>query len=185
MNWRDIISNFGGTTIVATAIAAVAAYLGRILIERMTNREIERVRTNFTNKAWHFQQSWTEQEKFFAGILTSLYKLERSLRSALDYFQEPGSEYNREIENSEHFKTLSAQGISATEEIHNQMGAASIHLPDDAYDELEKLFVSLWDVEEHSLCTADYLQRSLGLVIPLRTKIRSIAKRSLAIEQCR
>jgi hypothetical protein len=179
MNWQNVIESVGGT---AVAVAALA-WLGRSLFTSVINRDLERARSEFAKESWHFQRSWTERERFFAGILTSLYKLEHSLSVSLDYFSRPGSEHDSSIDGSDGFQHLARDRSAALEDIHAQMGAASIHLPDRDYDKLEELFSALWNAGEDSVCTADFIRSSLQLVLKLRKEIRSSAKLALSVQR--
>jgi hypothetical protein len=179
INWQTIFENVGGMAVFAGAIA----WLARTLCAAIINRDLERVRTEFAKESWHFQRSWSEREKFFAGILTALYKLERTTLDGLDHFDGPNSDHDSSIDETEGFRRLMTERKAALEDIHAQMGAASVHLPDGDYAKLEKLFPALWNAAYDSLCTADFLRDSLELVVALRKEIRASAKRVLKIDE--
>jgi hypothetical protein len=76
---------WGYVAAFSTVVAGLSAWIGGIVAGRIARKEAAR----FEREFWHFQRSWTEREKFFSSILTSLYKLERFTSSGLERFAEP------------------------------------------------------------------------------------------------
>ncbi|WP_367866966.1 hypothetical protein [Pedobacter sp. WC2423] len=126
------------------------------------------------------QARWSEREKFYYDILKNLGIWKDSLSDRLDYYQQPGSEYDTEHENKPYFLARSEQGRNAYQNIREQVNIGRIFLSDKSIADLEDLIGEYWVIREHrAVSTLDYLQLTSDIVRKTYSSILQDAKRDL------
>lgn len=125
---------------------------------KKTTEETEGIKTELAKGSWLHQQSWLLKEKYYSGLLESLYNLKLSLSARLDHYMEPGSEYrDSEINESEHFKKQSRIGIEALNKIQLLHGPAEMVISKRAIEALNNFYGIDWNAGNFSACNKEYL----------------------------
>jgi len=125
---------------------------------KKTTEETESIKTELAKGSWLHQQSWLLKEKYYSGLLESLYNLKRSLSARLDHYMEPGSEYrDSEINESEHFKKQSKIGVAALNKIQLLCGPAEMVISKRAIEALDNFYSVDWNAGNFSSCNIEYL----------------------------
>jgi hypothetical protein len=132
---------------------------------KKTTEETEGIKTELAKGSWLHQQSWILKEKYYSGLLESLYNLKLSLSARLDHYMEPGSEYrDSEINESEHFKKQSHIGMEALNKIQLLHGPAEMIISKRAIEALDEFYSVDWNAGNFSVCNKEYLNEVHVLV---------------------
>jgi hypothetical protein len=125
---------------------------------KKTTEETESIKTELAKGSWLHQQGWLLKEKYYSGLLESLYNLKRSLSARLDHYMEPGAEYrDSEINESEHFKKQSQIGMAALNKIQLLHGPAEMVISKRAIEALDNFYSVDWNAGNFSSCNIEYL----------------------------
>jgi hypothetical protein len=88
---------------------------------------------------WLRQQAWSNRERHYMDLLSTLSKLKLSLEDRREYYARPGSEHDQSISEGPHFTELSKIGSGSLRRLREQLGQASVFLSAEAVQALEKL----------------------------------------------
>lgn len=156
----SIAGGFFGTYIKKKAenLATKEDYEALLAQVKKTTEETEGIKIELAKGSWLHQQSWLLKEKYYSGLLESLYNLKLSLSARLDHYMEPGSEYrDNEIIESDHFKKQSRIGIEALNKIHILHGPAEMVISTRAIEALNDFYGVDWNAWNFSACNKEYL----------------------------
>ncbi len=143
----------------AENLAAKENYESLLAQVKKTTEETESIKNELAKGSWLHQQSWILKEKYYSGLLESLYNLKLSLSERLDHYMEPGSEYrDSEINESEHFKKQSQTGMEALSKIQLLHGPAEIIISERAIKALDQFYSVDWSAGNFSACNREYLE---------------------------
>jgi len=118
----------------------------------------ESIKVNLATGSWLHQQEWYLKEKYYSGLLDSLYRFKQSVLARLDYYIDPGSEYrDQEIEKEEHFKRQLFIGSEAFNDLHRLYGPAEMVISERAVNILKKFYGAQWHASNFSVCSKEYL----------------------------
>lgn len=187
--------------VIAVAAALAGAFLGAYIKRKgedraskenfetlrdqlqKTTRDTEEIKSALSNTAWISQQSWTMRERLYSELVTNLALLKLSIEDRKEYFDQPGSEHNSSIDETDHFKRLRQQGAEAFGKLRNQIGPASIFLSKQTITALESLVRSEWHASVDALCSADYLETFLPYAEEAYALVLDEAQRDLQASQ--
>lgn len=126
---------------------------------------------------------WFGREKYYSELFKHLGGWMISLGDRLDYYQEPGSEYNDNIQ-SEHFKKLCDDGYAAFKNVREILPIARLFLSNQSIDALDNLISNHWYISEHgAINTQDYLSSTLKEVTLAYNQVLKNAKKDLKRSQ--
>jgi hypothetical protein len=145
-----------------------------------TTHDTEEIKNNLSGKNWLNQQQWAIREKYYLGLLAHLTKLRLSLVDREVRFDQPGSEYDNTIDETDHFKRLRHIGDEAHQAIRDLIGPAAVFLSEETIKQLEQLDRDYWNAAEDSVCTADYTTKARKLVDAAQAAVLAEAKKDLA-----
>ena len=150
---------------------AVMTLLGTILGAAMEHL--------YSGRNWLQQQQWSNREKYYTDLLANLTRLRISLEHRSEYFERPGSEYDK-VENEDWFKTNAETGGTAFRAIRELTGPARVFLSGKVIDALEELIREQWNAAEHSVCTAEYVTSLLTIVQTAEAEVLKEARHAVA-----
>ncbi len=124
--------------------------------------------------------NWPLREKYYLELLLNLGIWKNSLSDRLDYYSQPGSEYNDGYTNSPRYIFLSESATSALKVIRNQIHVGRIFLSKKSIAAVDKLIAEHWYINEHrAICNEDYLMLTLEEVEKSYIAILSDAQKDL------
>jgi hypothetical protein len=142
----------------AENLATKEDYKSLVTQIKKTTEETESIKIELAKGSWLHQQSWLLKDKYYSGLLESLYNLKLSLSARLDHYMEPGSEYrDSEINESEYFKKQSQIGIDALNKIQLLHGPAEMVISRRAIEALDNFYGVDWNAGNFSVCNKEYL----------------------------
>ena len=125
---------------------------------KKTTSATESIKLNLAQGNWLHQQSWYLKEKYYTGLLESLYKLKLSLSTRLDHYMEPGSLYrDDQIIESHHYKEQANIGLEALQQLQQLHGPAEMVVSDRAIQALKEFDSENWHAGNFSACNSVYL----------------------------
>ena len=123
---------------------------------------------------------WPLREKYYLELLLNLGIWKNSLSDRLNYYSEPGSEYNDSHTNSPGYVFHSQSATSALKVIRDQIHVGRIFLSKNSITAIETLIAEHWYINEHkAICNADYLTLTLEEVEKSYTAILADAQKDL------
>jgi hypothetical protein len=144
----------------AENLATKEDYESLLYQAKKTTKETEGIKTELAKGGWLHQQSWLLKEKYYSGLLESLYNLKLSLSARLDHYMEPGSEHqDSEINNSENFKKQTQIGMEELSKIQLLHGPAEMIISKRAIEALVNFYGIDWDAGNFSVCNKEYLDK--------------------------
>jgi hypothetical protein len=108
---------------------------------------------------------WTEREHYYYELLKNLGIWKNSLSDRLDYFQQPGSEYDESHTQSVYFQDRSTKASSALQSIREQINVSRIFLSKQSIQIVDELIREHWFITEHrAINISDYLSSTYEIV---------------------
>lgn len=146
---------------------------------RKTTQDTEEIKNVLLRKHWLRQQQWAIREQHYMNLLSHLMKLKISLQDRDAYYLRPGSEHDENLSKSESFQRLAQVGYESYQSIRELIGPASVFLSPKAIQSLEQLVREHWQIQEFSVCTAEYILDALKLVDDAQLLILTEARSEL------
>lgn len=125
---------------------------------KKTTSATESIKINLSKGNWLHQQSWYLKEKYYTGLLESLYLLKLSLSARLDHYMEPDSQYSDDqINESPHYKKQIDIGSEALQQLQRLHGPAEMVVSKRAIQALNEFYGASWHANNFSACNNEYL----------------------------
>jgi hypothetical protein len=108
---------------------------------------------------------WTKRENYYKITLTNLGNWREGLSTGLDWFIEPGSEYNNDFHKSRSYTIYYEYSIPAQKALKENMHFGRLFLSEDSVKSIDELFNMEWYLANiDSSCTKEYLEKTLAAV---------------------
>ena len=108
---------------------------------------------------------WAKRAEYYKIMLNNLGRWREGLSIGLEYFIEPGSEYNDDYRDSYNCKKCNENSIPAQQELKDNMHFGRLFLSVAATESIDELFSDEWHLSNFgSICEKDYLESTLKIV---------------------
>jgi hypothetical protein len=109
---------------------------------------------------------WAKREEYYKIMLNNLGRWRQGLDIGLEYYMEPGSEYNDDdYRNSYNCKKCNENSIPARQELKDNMHFGRLFLSVAATESIDELFSDEWHLSNFgAICEKDYLESTLKIV---------------------
>jgi len=109
---------------------------------------------------------WTKRENYYKITLTNLGNWREGLSAGLDWFIEPGSEYNNDFRKSKSYAKYFEYSIPAQKALKENMHFGRLFLSEDSVKSIDELFSIEWYLANiDSSSTKEYLEKTLAAVV--------------------
>lgn len=117
-----------------------------------------RIAEKLKHKIWISQQQWGKIENLYSEILRHLTAASVSYGGMLDYYFEPGSEYDETIPENEKYKALGKCADESLEAVKKLTGISALYLSDKTNEALRALSSETWNMSLCAVCEEDGVQ---------------------------